>query len=191
MPRSSLPDLVEHFKGYHHETTPTATLAAGAGSFAVRRVPSGFVWKLDTVSVGGPAIGGARVTLYRGAVADDTLLGTVLLGATDPGAVFSADGSSLWLRQGENLLVAVSGSGGASAVATVWYRLYELRPATPAVVPTRSGDAPYAEDQPTGRSSRNAPTSDVLDARDPIDPRSPAPARSDGAPATFPVGELG
>lgn len=127
-------EIVAHLRGFLRASTAPTALQAGAGRVSFEQVRPGYMWWLDLVTVGGPSIGGARVSLYRNIVAYDTLVGSVLLGASDPGAAFSTDGPPPRLHQGERLVVDVTGSAGAEIIAAVDYRLYELeeRPWEPA-----------------------------------------------------------
>lgn len=108
-------------------------LVAGAGTLVLEEIPAGYVAELEQVTVSGPSIGGARISLYSGygdQVQPENLIGTVELGATDPGTAFGD--TRPWLFGPENLIVTISGSAGARAYVRVWQRLYAVEYEAPA-----------------------------------------------------------
>lgn len=121
---------------------PTAStdLVGGAGSITLPRVVSGTIARIEMVAVAGPAIAGARVSLFvDDADSPENLMGTGLVDATGPGLTF--DAPRPWLYGNERLVVVIAGSAGARAYARVWQRLYadeyerpRARPAEPAEV---------------------------------------------------------
>lgn len=124
--------------------TKSIDLAAGDGTFEFDPLPLDMIAELEQVSVAGPSIGGATVTLYINDPAPENFVGTVTLGAADLGTTFQD--ARPWLYGGERLVVVVDGSGGARAAAKVWQRLYRQArdlPA-PAVAPA---PAAAAEDE--------------------------------------------
>lgn len=120
-------EIVPHLTGfYRFDADRVALDASGDGTLQFDAIRQGYVLMLDGVTIGGSSLGGARVNVYRGMVADDTYLGTVLLGATDPAAIFQPT-SDVWLRGGEALVAEVVGAGASSdAIGSAWGRLYEL-----------------------------------------------------------------
>lgn len=122
-------EIVPHLRGYYRSLSERAELdGSGDGTVEFAAVRPGYLWLLDTVTVAGTSIGGARVTLYRDSIGQpDRIIGTVELAATDPAAIFQANGDTTWLRNGEQLLARITGAGASSeAIASVSYRLVEL-----------------------------------------------------------------
>lgn len=187
---SSAPDIAEHFKGYQNEISQTVATVAGAARVESPRVPAGFVWKIDTATVAGAGVAGARVNLYRGNVADDTFAGTVLLGATDPAAVFDSDAPA-WLRSGDKMIATVAGGAAGDVVLSLWFRLYELRQVPPPAPPARTaaGEPTGYPDQHDGGMAADAPEPDALRARDPLGNTYGGPP-ADGRPLLTETGEL-
>lgn len=102
--------------------TKSIDLAAGDGTFEFDPIPLDMVVELEQVSVSGPSIGGATVTLYVNDPVPENFIGSVTLGAADLGTTFQD--ARPWLYGGERLVVVVDGSGGTRAAAKVWQRLY-------------------------------------------------------------------
>jgi hypothetical protein len=135
-----LPEHVEtipHLRGFYRDACDPVTLTAGDGRLQLPPIRQGYVAYLDLATVGGDAMGGATVTLYRNIVAYDTCLGTVTLGATDPAAVFTTDGGQPPVLRGGEALVADVTNAGTEAVLAAEFRLVELeeRAWSPAPVP--------------------------------------------------------
>ncbi len=113
--------------------TESASTAAGAVTIEFRPLAQDMIAELEQITVAGDAIGGARVSLYIDEERIENLIGSVLLGATDPGTTFQD--ARPWLYGLERLVVVVTGSGGDRVAAKVWQRLYVLEPDAPAPAP--------------------------------------------------------
>lgn len=210
--RSLLPDYDLCLKGLDRSAGDNVgPFASGSGIVTFRPVPTGLIWSLDQVMISGRTaagvngIGGARVNLHRNSVSDDTYFGTVLLGGSDPAAIFDTpDGCTPWLLGGERLVIDVQGAtAGVICVARADYHLWELRPVKQ-LRPAGGDPGSFAKPmQGDGDTAADAPDpSDLLD-RDPLTPGqgpqadrhpldgSPYPTQYDPAvpaPVPFPDG---
>lgn len=119
--------------------TVSAPVAAGAATIEFPALSQNTLAEIEMVSVSGPAIGGARVTLYRDEATPEKFMGSVLLGASDPGTTFVD--ARPWLFGLERLVVVVTGSAGDRVSATVWQRLYVQKSlAAPSIAAADDGE---------------------------------------------------
>lgn len=118
-------------------------LVAGAGTLIIEEIPAGYVAMLEQVTVSGPGIGGSRISLYSGygdQALPENLIGSVLLGASDPGTAFGD--TRPWLFGPENLIVTITGSAGTRAYVRVWQRLHVVEYEAPAHAAPAAAPAP-------------------------------------------------
>jgi hypothetical protein len=188
--RELTPDFCLYLKGMQHGYAEDLTLTAGgAGTTRFGQVPQGFVWVVDSVSVAGAGVG--RITLYRGAVTPDAFMATKVPTAGAPGESFDFGGALTWLRQGERIVVDITGgSASAQVVATVYFRLFEVA-ARGARPETGDEGAPDYLAEPWGPRSDDYPDPDTLTDRTggssqdsdgrPVDPGRGRPVEPDSA----------
>ncbi len=170
MNRPLLPDYVAILKGLDKSPAENVGPFTGTSGTAVfRPVPAGLIHTIDMVSIAGrvPAtgangVGGARVNLYRNSIADDAYIGTVLLGATDPAAIFeSTQSDSPWLLGGERLLAEITGAAvGVVISGRVDFHVWELRPIH------RQHDTPMSGFPAVPDVEEDTPAYDTPDAQD-------------------------